>query len=74
MIFLFYGTSIAHLEPELQPFEVWSIFVGISAWVSVADFKEVFAQQPQIIVCNVEFLSSKKVAKGLFLKQLGLLF
>ena len=33
-----------------------------------------FAQRPQIFVCNVEFLSSKKVVKGLFLKQLGLLF
>ena len=31
MIFLFFGSSIAHLEPELQPFEDKSIFVGISA-------------------------------------------
>ena len=30
MIFLFFGSSIAHLEPELQPFEDKSIFVGIS--------------------------------------------
>ena len=31
MIFHFFGYSIAHLEPELQPFEDKSIFVGISA-------------------------------------------
>ena len=31
MIFLFFGSSIAHLEPELQPFEDRSIFVGVSA-------------------------------------------
>ena len=30
----------------------------------MAEFQERFAQRPQIIVCNVEFLSSKKVAKG----------
>ena len=31
MIFLFFGSSIAHQEPELQRFEDQSIFVGISA-------------------------------------------
>ena len=31
MIFLFFGSSIAHLEPELQRFEDQSIFDGISA-------------------------------------------
>ena len=29
--FPFFGSSIAHLEPELQPFEDKSRFVGISA-------------------------------------------
>ena len=36
MIFLFFGSSIAHLEPKLQRFENLSLFVGISAtpgWV-----------------------------------------
>ena len=44
--------------------------------MSVADFEEVFALRPQVIVCNVEFLSSKKVAKGsiVILKLLGMLF
>ena len=45
--------------------------------VSVAEFEEVFAQRPQVIVCNVEFLSFlKKVAKGFVVipKLLGLLF
>ena len=42
----------------------------------MADFEDVLAQRPQVIVCNVEFLSSKKVAKGFIvtLKLLGLLF
>ena len=42
----------------------------------MADFEDVMAQRPQVIVCNVEFLSSKKVAKGFIvtLKLLGLLF
>ena len=42
----------------------------------MADFGDVMAQRPQVIVCNVEFLSSKKVAKGFIvtLKLLGLLF
>ena len=42
----------------------------------MADFEEVFALRPQVIVCNVEFLSSKKVAKGsiVILKLLGMLF
>ena len=42
----------------------------------MAEFEEVFAQRPQVIVCNVEFLSSKKVAKGFIVipKLLGLLF
>ena len=31
MIFLFFGSSIAHLEPELQQFEDRLIFAGISA-------------------------------------------
>ena len=31
MIFLFFGSSIAHLEPELQRFEDRSIYVGVSA-------------------------------------------
>ena len=31
MIFLFFGSSIAHLELKLQSFENWSLFVGISA-------------------------------------------
>ena len=33
-IFLFFGSSIAHLEPELQRFEDRSPFVGISANLS----------------------------------------
>ena len=42
----------------------------------MAEFQERFAQRPQILVCNVEFLSSKKVAKGfiVILKLLELLF
>ena len=42
----------------------------------MAEFQERFAQRPEIIVCNVEFLSSKKVAKGfiVILKLLELLF
>ena len=39
MIFLFFGSSIAHLEPELQHFEDWSIFVGISATTNVKSSK-----------------------------------
>ena len=31
MIFLFFGSSIAHQEPELQRFEDQLIFAGISA-------------------------------------------
>ena len=31
MIFLFFGSSIVHLEPELQRFEDRSIFAGVSA-------------------------------------------
>ena len=27
MIFLFFGSSLAHLEPKLQLFEVWKIMV-----------------------------------------------
>ena len=27
MIFLFFGSSLAHLEPKLQVFEVWEINV-----------------------------------------------
>ena len=26
MIFLFFGTSLAHLEPDLELFEVWEIW------------------------------------------------
>ena len=42
----------------------------------MADFEDVMAQRPQVIVCNVEFLSSRKVAKCFIvtLKLLGLLF
>ena len=28
MIFLFFGSSLAHLEPELEPFEVWEIAIS----------------------------------------------
>ena len=28
MIFLFLGSSLAHLEPELEPFEVWEIAIS----------------------------------------------
>ena len=28
MIFLFFGTSLAHLEPELELFEVWEIAIS----------------------------------------------
>ena len=31
----------------------------------MAEFEEKLSQRPQILVCNVEFLSSKKVVKGL---------
>ena len=42
----------------------------------MAEFEEIFAQRPQVVVCNVEFLSSKKVAQGFVAipKLLGLLF
>ena len=29
MIFLFFGSSLAHLEPKLQLFEVWKIIMMI---------------------------------------------
>ena len=40
------------------------------------EFEKIFAQRPQVIVCNVKFLSSKKVAQGFVAipKLLGLLF
>ena len=28
MIFLFFGSPLAHLEPELELFEVWETMVG----------------------------------------------
>ena len=42
----------------------------------MADFEVVMARRPQVIVCNVEFLSSKKVAEGFIvtLIAIGLLF
>ena len=48
MIFLFFGSSIAHLEPELQPFEDRSIFFGISAtWAGFG--YEYIPTSPQIV-------------------------
>ena len=36
MNFLFFKTSVAHLEPEIEQFEVWSTFVGFFAICLVA--------------------------------------
>ena len=36
MIFLFFGSSLAHLEPKLQLFEVWKIMVRQIIITSIA--------------------------------------
>ena len=46
MIFLFFGTSLAHLEAELQHFKERSIFARI-CWWSKAPKKKMLENRPE---------------------------